>query len=266
MPDEALQHTRLAIARGEEMQKKWQDLMSRYEAEFPEEAAEFKLFMSGGLPEGWDDDLPTFTPDKGPLATRTSSGQTINAIAAKVLNLDGGRSRPLPFHRRLYQGRRRPQRRQLLRPQRPLRHPRARHGRDLQGIALHKGLIAFGSTFLIFYDYMRPPLRLAAIMGNPLLMLYTHDSIGLGEDGPTHQPVEMLSGMRAVPNLWTVRPADANESVFAWKIALTRRDGPTALIMTRQKLPIFDRTKVAPAEGSCAAHISCRRPRAASPT
>jgi transketolase len=248
VPDEALQHTRMAIPRGEDLQNEWQELMSRYTTEFPREAAEFKLFISGGLPEGWDDDLPSFTPEKGPLATRTSSGQAINAIATKVQNLMAGAADLYPstdayikdggdlkgdnfFARNVHYGIR-------------------EHGMGaiLQGIALHKGPIAFGSTFLIFYDYMRPPLRLAAIMKNPLIMLYTHDSIGLGEDGPTHQPVEQLSGFRAVPNLWTVRPADANESVYAWKIALTRRDGPTALVMTRQKLPIFDRKKVAPAE------------------
>jgi transketolase len=122
-------------------------------------------------------------------------------------------------------------------------------GSILNGITLHKGVIAFGSTFLIFYDYMRPPLRLAAIMDVPTLMVYTHDSIGLGEDGPTHQPVEMLSGMRAVPNLWSVRPADANETTYAWQVALQRRDGPTCLILTRQKLPIFNRQEVASAEG-----------------
>ena len=127
-------------------------------------------------------------------------------------------------------------------------------------------MIAFGSTFLIFYDYMRPPLRLAAIMRNPLLMVYTHDSIGLGEDGPTHQPVEMLSGLRAVPNIWTVRPADANESVYAWKIALQRRDGPTCLIMRRQKLPIFDRNKVRPRRRRHARRLHPRRATAASPT
>jgi transketolase len=122
-------------------------------------------------------------------------------------------------------------------------------GAILQGISLHKGIIPFGSTFLIFYDYMRPPLRLGAIMKNPWIMVFTHDSIGLGEDGPTHQPVEQLVGLRSVPNLWTVRPADANESTYAWKIALQRRDGPTCLLMSRQKLPIFNRDEVTPAEG-----------------
>jgi transketolase len=248
VPDEVLQHTRQAIVRGEDYQKEWDDLMARYKADFPDAAAEFKLFMSGGLPEGWDDDLPSYTPDKGPMATRTSSGQTINAIASKALNLMAGAADLYPSTDAYIKGGGDLDGDNFL--ARNVHYGIREHGMGaiLQGIALHKGPIAFGSTFLIFYDYMRPPLRLAAIMGNPLLMLYTHDSIGLGEDGPTHQPVEMLSGLRAVPNLWTVRPADANESVFAWKIALTRRDGPTVLVMTRQKLPIFDREQVAPAE------------------
>jgi transketolase len=249
VPDEALQYFRQAVPRGKEAQDQWNDLMKRYEAEFPEAAAEFKLFLSGGLPEGWDEELPNFAPEKGPMATRSSSGQVVNAISKKVYNLLSGAADLYPSTdvyikeggdlsgdnfkaRNVHYGIR-------------------EHGMGsvLQGIALHRGLIPFGSTFLIFYDYMRPPLRLAAIMKNPWIMVYTHDSIGLGEDGPTHQPVEMLSGLRAVPNMWTIRPGDANESVYAWKAALTRRDGPTALIMTRQKLPIFDRSKVAPADG-----------------
>ena len=249
VPDEALQYMRQAVVRGEEVQNKWNDLMSRYEAEFPDAAAEFKLFLSGGLPEGWDDDLPEFPPEKGPMATRSSSGQVVNAIAKKVENLVSGAADLYPstdvyikeggdisgdnfMARNVHYGIR-------------------EHGMGaiLQGIALHRGVLALGSTFLIFYDYMRPPLRLAAIMKNPWIMVYTHDSIGLGEDGPTHQPVEQLSGLRAVPNMWTIRPADANESVYAWKAALTRRDGPTCLIMTRQKLPIFNRKEVAPADG-----------------
>src|SRR5207248_3156957 len=196
-----------------------------------------------------EDDLPTFPPEKGPMATRSASGQVINAIAKKVPNFISGAADLYPSTdayikeggdvsgsnfaaRNVHYGIR-------------------EHGMGaiLQGMTLHKGVIPFGSTFLIFYDYMRPPLRLAAIMRNPLLMVYTHDSVGLGEDGPTHQPVEMLSGMRAVPNLWCVRPGDANETRYAWQIALERRDGPTCLILSRQKLPIFDRTQVAPAEG-----------------
>ncbi|MEO8288585.1 MAG: transketolase [Chloroflexota bacterium] len=249
VPDEALQHTRLATVRGEELTEQWQDLMARYEAEFPAAAAEYKLFLSGGLPEGWDDDLPSFAPEKGPLATRTTSGQTINAIASKVLNLMAGAADLYPSTDAYIKGGGDLSGDNFL--ARNVHYGIREHamGAILQGIALHKGVIAFGSTFLIFYDYMRPPLRLAAIMKNPLLMLYTHDSIGLGEDGPTHQPVEQLSGLRSVPNLWTIRPGDANESVYSWKVALTRRDGPTVLVMTRQKLPVFNRDEVASAEG-----------------
>ncbi len=250
VPDEALQYCRQAVGRGAELQSEWKDLMARYKAEFPDAAREYDLFMSGGLPAGWDDALPTFVPSDGPLATRTSSGKTVNAIATKALNIVAGAADLYPstdvyikdggdlsgdnfYARNVHYGIR--------------EHAM---GSILNGIALHKGMIAFGSTFLIFYDYMRPPLRLAALMKNPLLMVYTHDSIGLGEDGPTHQPVEQLSGLRSVPNMWTVRPADANESAYAWKIGLTRRDGPTCLIMSRQKLPIVDRTKYAPAENT----------------
>ncbi|MFL5734901.1 MAG: transketolase [Chloroflexia bacterium] len=249
VPDEALQHGRQAILRGEEAQRKWEDLLAKYESEFPDAAAEFKFFLSGGLPDGWEDALPTFATEKGPMATRSASGQVINAIAKKVPNLISGAADLYPstdayikeggdVSGNNFAGRN-------------VHYGIREHGMGsiLQGIALHKGLIAFGSTFLIFYDYMRPPLRLAAIMRNPLMMVYTHDSVGLGEDGPTHQPVEMLSGMRAVPNLWAVRPADANETRYAWQIALERRDGPTNLILSRQKLPIFDRSQVASAEG-----------------
>ncbi len=249
VPDEALQRCRQAILKGAEEQSNWQQRMEQYEREFPDEAAELKLFMSGGLPDGWDDALPVFTPDKGPMATRTSSGQAIQAIAAKVQNLLSGAADLYPSTDAYIKGG------GDLKGDnfeaRNVHYGIREHGMGaiLQGMTLHKGLIPFGSTFLIFYDYMRPPLRLGALMKNPWIMVYTHDSIGLGEDGPTHQPVEMLSGMRAVPNLWNIRPADANESVYAWKAALQRRDGPTCLILSRQKLPIFNRDEVGPAEG-----------------
>ncbi len=250
VPDEALQYGRQALVRGAEQQDEWNELMAKYKTEFPDAAKEYELFMSGGLPEGWDEELPVFAPEKGPMATRTSSGQAVNAIAKKVLNLVAGAADLYPstdvyikeggdisgdnfLARNAHYGIR-------------------EHGMGaiLNGATLHGGMLAFGSTFLQFYDYMRPPLRLAAIMKNPLIMVYTHDSIGLGEDGPTHQPVEHLAGLRSVPNMWTIRPADANESVYAWKAALTRRDGPTCLIMSRQKVPIWDRTKYATADGT----------------
>jgi transketolase len=250
VPDEALQHFRSqTLPRGEELTAEWQKKMEAYERAFPEQAAELKLALSGGLVDGWDDDLPVFSPEKSPMATRTSSEQVVQALAKKIPNLLSGAADLYPstnvyikeggdlsgdnFNaRNVHYGVR-------------------EHGMGavLQGIALHKGIIPFGSTFLLFYDYMRPPLRLGAIMKNPWIMAYTHDSIGLGEDGPTHQPVEQIVGLRSVPNLWSIRPADANETTYAWKAALQRRDGPTCLLLSRQKLPIFNREEVAPADG-----------------
>ena len=249
VPDEALQRFRQAVLRGAEEQSNWQLKMEQYKREYPNEAAELDFFMSGGLPDGWDDALPTFTPDKGPMATRSSSGQVIQVLAAKIQNLITGAADLYPSTDAYIKGGGDLKGDNFA--ARNVHYGIREHGMGsiLQGIALHKGIIPFCSTFLIFYDYMRPPLRLAALMKNPWIMVYTHDSIGLGEDGPTHQPVEMLSGMRAVPNLWNIRPADANESVFAWKAALQRRDGPTCLILSRQKLPIFNRDEVGPAEG-----------------
>jgi transketolase len=249
VPDEALQHCRQAVLRGEQYQAEWQQKMAEYKKAYPEEAAQLKLFMSGGLAEGWDDDLPNFPPEKGPMATRSASGQVIQALAKKVPNLISGAADLYPStDAYIKEG-----------GDLSAENPSARNvhygirehgmGAVLQGISLHKGIIPFGSTFLIFYDYMRPPLRLGAIMKNPWIMVFTHDSIGLGEDGPTHQPVEQLAGLRSVPNLWTMRPADANETTYAWKVALQRREGPTCLILSRQKLPIFNRQEVAPAEG-----------------
>ncbi len=249
VPDEALQHMRMAGPRGEQAQQEWDDLFSRYEQEHPEAAAEFKLFVSGGLPDGWEEAIPSFAPEKGPMATRTASGAVINAIAPRIANLVSGAADLYPSTDAYIKGG------GDLKGDnfqaRNVHYGIREHGMGsvLNGITLHKGLIAFGSTFLIFYDYMRPPLRLAALMKTPTLMVYTHDSIGLGEDGPTHQPVEMLSGMRSVPNLWAIRPADANETAYAWRAALTRRDGPSCIILSRQKLPIFDRNEVGSAEG-----------------
>ncbi len=249
VPDEALQHMRQAVPRGEEAQQKWLDLFARYELEFPQSAADFKLYLSGGLPEGWDEDIPDFAPEKAPMATRSASGAVIQAIASKVTNLVSGAADLYPSTDAYIKGGG-----DLTGDNfeaRNIHYGIREHamGALLNGMVLHRGMIPFGSTFLIFYDYMRPPVRLAALMKVPMLMVYTHDSVGLGEDGPTHQPVEMLAGMRSVPNLWAVRPADANETAYAWRMALTRRDGPTCLILSRQKLPIFNRSEVAPAEG-----------------
>jgi transketolase len=249
VPDEALQHCRQAVLKGEEEQRAWQERMDAYEREFPEAASEYKLFISGGLPEGWDDELPEFKPEKGAVATRSSSGEVIQVLAKKIPNLLSGAADLYPSTSAYIKGGGDLEGDNFA--ARNVHYGIREHamGSILNGMVLHKGVIPFGSTFLIFYDYMRPPLRLAAIMKIPTIMVYTHDSIGLGEDGPTHEPVEQLAGLRSVPNMWTVRPADANESTYAWKVALTRRDGPTCLILSRQKLPTFNRSEVGPAEG-----------------
>ena len=211
VPDEALQHCRQAIVRGEEEQDKWKDQLSRYESEFPEAAVEYKLFLSGGLPEGWDEDSSYLCPRKRTDGYPLLIGPGHTGHRQEGAQPRKRRSRPLPFDRCYIKEGGDLKGDNFM--ARNVHYGIREHGMGsiLNGIVLHKGLIPFGSTFLIFYDYMRPPLRLAAIMRIPTIMVYTHDSIGLGEDGPTHQPVEMLAGMRSVPNLWAVRPADANE-------------------------------------------------------
>jgi transketolase len=205
--------------------------------------------MAGALPEGWDRSLPTLTPGGGALATRQAGGLALQAIAAAVPNLVGGSADlggstgttlkqggtfgPTSSGRQFHWGVR-------------------EHGMAavLNGIAAHGGLRPFGSTFLVFSDYMKPAIRLAAIMRLPVIYIGTHDSIGLGEDGPTHQPVEHLAMLRAIPNLVVIRPADAAETVEAWRAAMLRRDGPTLLVLSRQKLPVLERPPLGPAEGA----------------
>ena len=236
------------IARGGAAHGTWNGVMDRYRAAHPELAAEFTAWLSGALPNGWDAGLPVFTPADGQLATRQASAKTINAIAAKVPNLIGGSAdlaestftdikgggsfSAAKVGRNFHWGVR-------------------EHGMGatLNGIAAHGGLRPFGSTFLIFTDYCKPSIRLAGLMGLPVIYVGTHDSIGLGEDGPTHQPIEQLAMLRATPNVTVLRPADATETVEAWKVAVTRTDGPTILALSRQKLPILDRTVLAPAAG-----------------
>jgi len=240
IPDEALAHFRKAVDKGRSLESEWESRFEMYEREHPDLAAEFRRRMTGKLPEEWDRDLPTFDPDDGPLATRVASGKVINFIAPKLPELMGGSADLAPSTKTLvedssdfeagnYAGRN-------------LRFGVREHimGAAANGIALHGGLIPYVGTFLIFSDYMRPPMRLAAMSELHIIYVFTHDSIGLGEDGPTHQPVEQLLGLRAVPNMVVIRPADANETSAAWKLAIERRDGPVALVFTRQKLPILN--------------------------
>jgi transketolase len=248
VPEDALAHWRAALERGEALESEWRERWARYAAEHPDLAAEFDRWMSGALPEGWDKGLPALTAGGGALATRQASGLALQAIAAAVPNVVGGSADlggstgttlkqggtfgPTSSGRQFHWGVR-------------------EHGMGaiLNGIAAHGGLRPFGSTFLVFSDYMKPAIRLSAIMRLPVIYIGTHDSIGLGEDGPTHQPIEHLAMLRAIPNLVVLRPADATETVEAWRVAMTRRDGPTMLVLSRQKLAVLERPPLGSAEG-----------------
>ena len=249
IPDEALAHFRQALARGQEWEADWQRRFAAYAQAYPDLAAEWQRLMRGELPPDWDADMPTFPPDAKGMATRVASGTVINALAPRLTNLIGGSADLAPSTRTLMKGTGDFAAGHY--GNRNLRFGVREHamGAILNGMALHGGVIPFGATFLVFSDYMRPAIRLAAMMELPVIYVFTHDSIGLGEDGPTHQPVEHLAALRAIPNLTVIRPADANETVVAWRVALEHRSGPVALALTRQNVPVFDRTRYAPAEG-----------------
>lgn len=240
IPSEALEHFREAVTRGKDLQAAWEAKIEAYGKAYPDLAAEFDRITNGELPADWDASLPTFTPENGPLATRAASGKCINALAPRLPELMGGSADLAPSTQTFMEG--------VGTFQSNERAGRNMHfgirehsmGALLNGMALHHGLIPYGATFLVFSDYMRPPIRLAAMNGLPVIYVFTHDSIGMGEDGPTHQPVEQLLCLRSIPELFVIRPADANETVAAWRIAIGRQNGPVALILTRQKLPILD--------------------------
>jgi len=205
--------------------------------------------MNGELPENWSDEIPSFPADPKGKATRVISGTVLNAIAQQVPNLLGGSADLAPSNKTVINGENDFQADNYL--GRNLRFGVREHGMGsiLNGMALHGGVIPYGGTFLIFSDYMRPAIRLAALMGLKVIYIFTHDSIGLGEDGPTHQPIEQLTALRAIPNLKVIRPCDANETAEAWKIAMQSNGGPVALALTRQGLPVLDRTEYGPAAG-----------------
>ncbi len=246
IPDEALAVFRQAVEEGAQREQAWQALFAQYKAEYPDLAAEFERVIAGELPEGWDANLPVFQAGDPDIATRSASGKTLDALAAAIPELVGGSADLTPSNNT------RAKDMEDIKPGdfrgRYIRFGVREHGMGgvLNGLALHGGLIPYGGTFLVFSDYMRPAVRLAALMNTHVIFVYTHDSIFLGEDGPTHQPIEHLASLRAIPNLVVIRPADANETVEAWKVALTRK-GPVALALTRQKIPILDRSRLAPA-------------------
>jgi transketolase len=254
LPDETLAYFRTAVERGAQLEFEWQQKMAAYCAAYPDLAAELNRRLAGRLPDGWTRALPAFPADEKGMASRASSGKVINALAGAIPELFGGSAdlapstltwmndspafTPADGSSDVYEGRN-------------VHFGVREHGMGavVNGLAYHGGVIPFGATFFVFSDYMRPAVRLSAISRLGTIWVFTHDSIGVGEDGPTHQPVEHLAALRAIPNLVTLRPADANEVSEAWKFAIENRHRPTALVLTRQNLPTLDRTIYAPAEG-----------------
>jgi transketolase len=249
IPDQALQHFRKAIERGKEQEIRWQELFRSYEKAYPDLARDWHSWMNGDLPEGWDKNIPVFGADQKGVATRAASGTVLNAIAKRVYNLIGGSADLAPSNQTLIKGEGDFQAEHY--GERNFHFGVREHGMAgiLNGIALHAGLIPYGGTFLIFSDYMRPSIRLAALMNLKVIYVFTHDSIGLGEDGPTHQPIEQLAALRAIPNLTVLRPCDAAETAEAWRFVLTKKRGPVAMVLTRQAVPTLDRKSFAPSEG-----------------
>jgi transketolase len=248
VPDEALARWRRAVRRGKRLENEWRRAWDAYAAHDPALAQELERRLSGELPAGWDAALPDFAGQPA-MATRAASGKVLNAIAPRLPELIGGSGDLTPSTDTYLKdaGDFEPARRAA----RNLHFGVREHamGAVLNGMALHGGVIPYGGTFLIFSDYMRPPIRLAAMMGLKVIYVFTHDSIGLGEDGPTHQPIEQLAGLRSVPHLVVLRPADAAETAEAWRTAVAHRGGPVALVLTRQKLAALDRQRLAPAAG-----------------
>ncbi len=250
VPPDVLSYFRETLSRGQQQQGNWDSAMKSYLSEYPEEARQLEAQLRGELPDGWDEGLAAlFLPAEKPMATRVASGAVLNKLAPRISNLVGGSADLAPSTKTLLDGE-------------GDFGPANYSGRNLHfgirehamgaianGMAVHGGVIPYTATFLVFYDYMRPAVRLAALMGIRVVFVFTHDSIGVGEDGPTHQPVEQVMGLRSVPNLTTIRPADATETAMAWMAAIRNVDGPTALVLTRQSLPVLDRGVYASADG-----------------
>jgi transketolase len=210
-----------------------------YEEQHPDLAAEFQRVIDRRLPKDWDADLPTFSASDGPMATRVASGEAIEVLGARLPEMMGGSADLNPSTHTNREGAGNFEPENLAGHNMHFGIRENAMGAILNGMALHNGLIPYGGTFLVFSDYMRPPMRLAAMDALPVIYVFTHDSIGMGEDGPTHQPVEQLIGLRSIPGMVVLRPADANETVAAWRLAIGRRNGPIALVLTRQGLPVL---------------------------
>ena len=239
IPDDVLDFFRLAVDRGQTWENESASKLDAYAAEYPQEAAEFRRVIAGALPDGWESALPVFVGKAD--ATRNTSGKVINALAAVIPNLVGGSADLAGSNKTTINGKPFMRAGDFGGPNINFGVREHGMGSITNGLALHGGVIPYCATFLVFTDYMRPPMRLAALMGLRVVYVMTHDSIGLGEDGPTHQPIEHLSALRAIPNMNVMRPADGNESAWAWKVALERTSGPTVMALTRQNLPAWDR-------------------------
>jgi transketolase len=266
IPERTLAHMRKALTRGESDEAAWNARMQDYARAFPDLAAELRSRLRGELPVGWDTDIPVFPGDAQGMATRAASGKVMNAIAARLPTLMGGSADLDPSTTTALKGFG-----DVNPPMAPSEDTQgsdgggwSHAGRNLHfgvrehamgaivnGIAAHGGFIPYGATVLIFSDYMRPAIRLAAVMSLHIVHVFTHDSIALGEDGPTHQPVEQLASLRAIPDLTVIRPADANETAVAWKVAIETRNRPVLLLLSRQDLVTLDRGRCASAEGLC---------------
>jgi transketolase len=244
IPDDVLEFYRKAVDKGRELEYDWRMRFDAYKRIHPALGAELQRRLNGELPENWTSALPVFPADAKGMGSRVASGKTINAIAATLPELIGGSADLAPsnntkidgspaFQKDSYQGRN--------------FHFGVREhamGAALNGMAVFGGVIPYGATFLVFADYVRPAIRLAALSHIPSIFIFTHDSVGLGEDGPTHQPIEQLTSLRIIPNLVVIRPADANETAQAWKVAIERRNGPTVMALSRQNLPTFESSNV----------------------
>ncbi len=248
VPVDVIEHYRSAVEAGEKWEKEWEVRFNEYSKKYPELAKKWDLAWTNNLPEGWEKVLPVFSPDDNAVPTRKVSGGVINAVAPVIPNLIGGSADLAPSTNTYMKG---IDEQQAATPGgRNIRFGVREHamGAAVNGMAYHGGVIPFGGTFLTFSDYMRGSVRISALAGLHTIWVYTHDSVWLGEDGPTHQSVEHIAALRAIPNLIVIRPADANETVEAWKFALTYNKGPVALILCRQNLPVIDRAVYAEAK------------------
>ena len=248
IPEEAVANFRTCLDKGRVWEAEWTHLFDTYAREYPDLARQWKERHEGKWPEGWEESLPNFEPDQGPIATRSASGKVLEGVVPRLFALLGGSADLAPSTKTYIKGL------GVIKVDpcgRNIHFGIREHamGGILNGMALSQALVPYGATFLVFSDYMRPSIRLAALMKLQVIYVFTHDSVAVGEDGPTHQPVEQIAALRAIPNLVVLRPADANETVFSWQFALNRNEGPTALILARQKVPIINQSRFASPEG-----------------